>query len=263
MIMNSNELKVKSEDVLFESICELVEDDQSYFSLFEFVRFEWISTLNMEHFFDVVSSEAITSELNIGILRSLSRRCVLPVSPTGVNDRIFCEGKQIVPESGIPLCGIISYLSKKRGGNVHDQGVVDITASSVNGSYVFKNAADLENRNSFFQSTNMSNSWLCYDFKSMDITPTHYSIQSYPNGSSGNHPRNWCLEVSNDKETWTSIDLRCDCGRLCDGSRIGTYEVSKIETCRYIRLRRTGKNAKGHDPLSLSGLESFGILRER
>jgi hypothetical protein len=59
--MKSSELKIKSEDVHFENICELVECDREYFSLFEFVRFEWISTSNIKRFFDVVSSEMMAS----------------------------------------------------------------------------------------------------------------------------------------------------------------------------------------------------------
>jgi hypothetical protein len=66
-------------------------------------------------FFDVVGSEMMANELNIDILRSLSRRCILPVSPTGVNDRVVYKEKCFVPESGSPLCGIISSLSKNMG----------------------------------------------------------------------------------------------------------------------------------------------------
>jgi hypothetical protein len=112
MIMKSSELNIRSEDVHFENICELVECDREYFSLFEFVRFEWISTSNGKRFFDVVGSEMMASELSIGILRSFSRRHILPVPPTGVNDRVVYKGKCFVSESGSPICGIISSLSK-------------------------------------------------------------------------------------------------------------------------------------------------------
>jgi hypothetical protein len=97
---------------------------------------------------------------------------------------------------------MIGYLTLKCGGNVHDNGLIEVTASSICGSspsYHPKNAVDLQNRSSFFESKGEPNSWICYDFKDMEITPSHYSILSYPSEPNQNdHPKSWCLEVSVD-----------------------------------------------------------------
>jgi hypothetical protein len=106
----------------------------------------------------------------------------LIISPSTPNDRLFeapppHHSIQIIPSSSSPLNGIIFDLTRRNGGNVHTRGIVSITSSSVIGPYVPQNAADLES-NSPFYSENVPNSWICYDFKNMRITPSHYSIRS-------------------------------------------------------------------------------------
>jgi hypothetical protein len=51
--------------------------------------------------------------------------------------------------SGHPFVGIIAHLTKQCGGNVHDRGVVNITASTTSGSCHPKNAADLTTNDCF------------------------------------------------------------------------------------------------------------------
>lgn len=94
-----------------------------------------------------------------------------------------------VPESGNILCGVISYLVKKHCGTVHESGIVDVTSSISNGRYQ-KNGADSGNCSLFFQSTNMNNSWLCCDFKSMEVISVHHAILSFPTCPSFHPPRN-------------------------------------------------------------------------
>jgi hypothetical protein len=43
------------------------------------------------------------------------------------------------------------------------------------------------------------------------VTPTHYSLQSYPfEPANSAYPRSWCIEVSNDGTKWTTIHERRD-----------------------------------------------------
>jgi hypothetical protein len=125
------------------------------------------------------------------------------------------------------------------------------------------NVADLQNQLSFFQSTNEPNSWICYDFKAMEVTPTHYSILSYPSGPNQNyHPKSWCLEVSGDGQSWTKVH-QCENNLDVNGSNlIGTYSVGCEMKCRFVRLRQTGKNRyhSNDDHLLLCGFGIFGIL---
>jgi hypothetical protein len=58
------------------------------------------------------------------------------------NCRFLHEGKSFCP-SGKSLGGVIGYLTAKCGGNVHDQGLIAVTSSSICGSHRPKNATDL------------------------------------------------------------------------------------------------------------------------
>jgi hypothetical protein len=93
---------------------------------------------------------------------------------------------------------IISYLTKRFGGHVTDRNIVSITASSVADpeSYPLRHVADFENQ-SYFLTNNEANSYICYDFKDMQMKVTHYSIRTQR--SYGGHPlRSWTLEGSKD-----------------------------------------------------------------
>jgi hypothetical protein len=154
-------------------------------------------------------------------------------------------------------------LTSKGGQNVHDAGLVDVSSNSVFCSDYPKRAADLQNPQSDFQSNDQPNSWICYDFKSSAVAPTHYLILSAPWGpNQDHHLKSWCLEVSTDDKSWTELH-RCDCNNDLNGlNQIGTYSVDRELTCRFVRLRQTGKNHGNGDYFLLSGFEIFGILSE-
>ena len=162
-----------------------------------------------------------------------------------------------------PLDGIIAHLTRECGGNVHKEGVVNVTASSCYGdSHKPENAVDLKS-DSEFLSNNSPNSWICYDFKGRRVTPTSYSIRSY-GGPGLNHPKSWVLEVSNDgsEGSWKAVDSRKDNNDL-NGDRVtrnfslGTPQSGAF---RFVRLRQTGKDHRGCDYLVICALELFGTL---
>ena len=71
-----------------------------------------------------------------------------------------------VYDSSKPLEGVIAHLTRECGGNVHNKGIVNVTASSVNndGSHQPKNAAYL-GTDSIYCSKDEKDTWICYDFK--------------------------------------------------------------------------------------------------
>jgi hypothetical protein len=92
------------------------------------------------------------------------------------------------------LSGIISYLSSRCNGNVHDCGIVNITSSGIcNTGRVGKYAADL-NPYTSFASADSPDSWLKYDFKVRRIRPTYYTLLTYSAGVGSGHPRHWKLK---------------------------------------------------------------------
>jgi hypothetical protein len=163
--------------------------------------------------------------------------------------------------AGSPLNGIIHHLTLEFGGNVHDRGIVSITADRPYGdspSYAAKNIADLE-ANSYFDCANAKDMWVCYDFKTMKVILTDYAIRSRYNHN-GHNLKSWVIEVSNDGSHWTEADRRENRDDLCATNVVRSFAVSKPTVGRYIRLRQTGFNNHGDFDTYISGFELFGSL---
>jgi hypothetical protein len=149
------------------------------------------------------------------------------------------------------LNGIISYLTRKHGGNLHDQGIVTITSSSVWSRYVYgertyfaQNVADLR-----------SDSFLCSDHEPGQCRPTHYPMRPC-------YMRTWVLETSLDGEEWTEVDRQAD--RNLDPFDIenASFACSKPSEGRFVRLTPTRPTTTGTHILVLRVFEFFGTLFE-
>ena len=172
-----------------------------------------------------------------------------------------------VPPPLVPpkLDGIIAYLTLVHCGNVHDRGIVNVTASSVHNEDSAnhpRNALEL-GTNSPFISNDEQNAWICYDFRDRRVIPKSYSIRSCDYKLSAN-PKSWVFEVSDDGGTWTEVDCRKDNEDLKFSDQFQNFEICNIpsERVRFIRLRQTGKNHCGDHRLQLTSLEIFGDLFE-
>jgi hypothetical protein len=146
---------------------------------------------------------------------------------------------------------------------VIDCNTVSITTSSIGNaqSYPLRHVADFENQ-TFFCTNVEANSWICYDFKDMQIKVTHYSIRSARNLNSY-HLGFWTLEGSKDGLIWVTIDDRKNDTSLNSKGAISTFSISESfqKDFRMIRLRQTGKNSTGTDELVVNAIEFFGVLK--
>jgi hypothetical protein len=176
--------------------------------------------------------------------------------------------------------GIILYLAKKHGGNVHDQGILTITSKSVSdddpkdppagiirvtstsgqsaSDWAAKNAADLSPLVSFL-SKDEPGQWICWNFGEMRARPTHYTIQASFGGL-----KSWVVEGSLDGRTWTEIHRQTGNQAFGDGRGWSTasFAVSHSGEFGFIRLTQTEKNHRGDDYLHLYVVEFFGTLSE-
>jgi hypothetical protein len=172
---------------------------------------------------------------------------------------------QAVPAVSAPLDGIISHLTTRHHGNVHDYGIVTVFTDRVYSGdawYAAKNVADLKTR-FYFHSANGSNESIGYDFREMmRIIPTHYSVRSYEGGPNGHHLRSWVVEASNDGQGWEVVDRRTDSRDLNDRCVVQCFAMQsppKTEV-RYVRLRQTGVNWANQYYICISAFEVFGQL---
>jgi hypothetical protein len=169
------------------------------------------------------------------------------------------ESFPLIP--GSPLNGIIHHLTLEFGGNVHDRGVVAITADRPkkdDSRWTAKDIADLEAQSGFY-CANAENMWVCYDFKEMKVALTDYSIRSCHCDAHYNLT-SWVVEVSDNGRDWTEADRRENREDLCAQNVVRSFALSKPSTSRYIRLRQIGRNNCGSFDTVISGFELFGAL---
>jgi hypothetical protein len=162
-----------------------------------------------------------------------------------------------------PLEGIIHHLSKLCNGNVHERGLVEISASTCSGSA--KNVCDLNSVSSFI-SENSPNQELRFDFKERRILIDKYTIQSGSVRRRGVNEelylRSWSIDVSDDGLNWEKIDRRFNETALVGKRALGTFTPWKRRVCRFVRLAQDAANAAGSHQLCLGGIELFGQLHE-
>jgi hypothetical protein len=212
--------------------------------LLRFVRFEYLSAEYISDFFS-----ALPDSIDRHLWESISGRLIPqgpPVSPSK-----SLKAVDFPLQEAESVDGIISYLTRTHGGNVHDKGIVTITSTSVrDDDHAVRNVADLTS-DSWFYSKDELGQWICWDFHEMRVHPTDYTIISCG-------LKSWVVESSLDGEAWTEID------RKTDSLNFDTawYAVSNSAECRFIRLTQTGQRHYGYDYLSICAFEFFGTLLE-
>jgi hypothetical protein len=161
---------------------------------------------------------------------------------------------EIPMKKGNPLERIISYLTKKHGGNVHEKGIVTITSKSVDDDPEFapQNLADLTSESEFL-SKKAPGQWVCWDFREMRVRPTHYTIGAFL-------MKWWIVEGSLDGESWTAMDQQTSDQTFKNGVRMRSFAVTA--KCRFIRLTQTANQPGHHLALNRRAAEFFGTLSE-
>jgi hypothetical protein len=154
--------------------------------------------------------------------------------------------------------GIISYLTKKHGGNVQAKGIVKLTSKTPSDQLTelsaLQNVADFATE-SAFQSNDDLDQWICWDFGEMRVLPTGYTMKAV-------HLQTWVLESSMDGKYWTEIDRHEGNHDFFGFGATVSYTVSTPKKCRFIRLTQTGMNHVRRHQLILRAFEFFGTLSE-
>lgn len=269
-IISNPNLQLDTEDSLFEFIDELFEnkDDQYLIMFYEKVEFSQLSETKFEQFAEVFNP----SDMTKGLWAKL-RMCFHPSKDTGIKNERYKKknernkGNRKIFEydgnSSNAFRGIIDHLTKESGGNVSENGTVNITSTGNDGfSYSEKNIVDLHNSQNYYQSNEVSNAWLKYDFIGRKINLTHYSIRNR-HDYDANHVRNWVIEGSNNNNEWTILDTHQNDETMKGRNGVHTFEIKKHEEYyRYLRLRQTGKDSGNCFQYAISALEYFGSMIE-
>jgi hypothetical protein len=155
---------------------------------------------------------------------------------------------------GSPLDGIIAFLERRSGGNVIEKGIVSAGPGNTP-----KNAFDFHNLESGYYHCASADQWLAIDFKDMGIHVTDYSVQLHPNGGCG--PKSWCLDGSDDGDTWFTLDTRTGRSQSQDTARPSTFSVATPHYCHHLRFRKTeGWHDGCCNGFTIVAIEFFGYI---
>jgi hypothetical protein len=264
-IVSSKALRLANEDSLLDFICS-VGRGKEIVVLLRYLRIEYLSSDGIEVFINCLRDLSIDAWLWDRVCRRLRLRVSgSDLDYSSIAMRRFV-GKSQRLEKTIhiqlnetkPLDGLISYLTRKHGGNVQEKGIVTITSKSADKfnddpRYALNSVANLTS-GSFFRSENEPDEWVCWDFRKMRVRPTHYTIRS-------RGLRSWILEGSVDGERWTEVSRQTESRHFRDLAS-SWFPVSPTAEFRFIRLTQTDRNLWGNSSLALRAVEFFGSLAE-
>ena len=161
--------------------------------------------------------------------------------------------------NGTSTNGIFAKLSQDSHGNVHENHIVTISASSTSHCFPYQ-VANTNEWNDCWISQNKPDQWIQFDFINKVVMLQHYTIKTHRYSKGSCHLKSWKVEGSNDGELWEVIDKE-DNDLLNEENKEATFECQKKDGAfRYIRLLQTGPNHRGDHMLALTRIEFYGFL---
>lgn len=202
IIKNENH-KLNEEDSLIEFILTLYKEDRSTSNLFEYVLFYNLSEEKMKTFLEEIEFEYINNKT----FRSICKRFFQKENSDSLNTKRYINTntniQQFKPKQTEDFEGIMNYLTKKTGGNIHDNRTIEITSNSIMDHP--KNLVDYQSSN-YYHSLDNGNAFVCFYFKDKLIQVLSYSIQSRNYDKNIIHLKNWVIEISENGQNWEEID---------------------------------------------------------
>ena len=152
-------------------------------------------------------------------------------------------------------------MTKKTGGNIHDNGTIEVTSNSIFKSNHPKKLLDFDKTNYYNAECGQTDFWICFDFKNIEIEIYSYSIKSF--NANCCHLKNWVIEISNDQVNWEKIDEHLNCEDLNKSLITKTFQVNQNHFSRYCRLHHIGETSN-YDSIRCPGfrcIEFYGKLK--
>ena len=260
-IINDDQLQLRDEDQLLEMINELYSKDNRYETLYEHVIFTNVSGEKMKEFVEIFDLNDLTNST----WKSLSKRLFQEIKET--NNEIFEKNKLRYKEKksikefpykkGQELNGIFRYLTNKTGGNIHDNGTIEITSNYTYSDHP-KNVIDFDRDNYYSSNCYQHDAWICFYFKNEEVEISDYSIKS---ATSPGHVKNWIIEISQDGKEWTKVDEHKNFTGLNGNNSIQTFQVETKHFAKYVRFRHNGEYHFNTCYFRIGCIELFGCLK--
>jgi hypothetical protein len=255
-ILSHPSLKVQDEDSIVSLIRSIPSENAV--SLIEFVYFEYLSESGMDAVIQLLSSSF--EMLSFPIWERVCARLRLDVSLLRLNPRAIRETNE----------AIVRFLTELCHTNIHDAGLVSVTAPHTNPDVYGKelnggspNAVfDLDSRIGWYD-CNKTPSWLQVDFLKRKVRVASYTI-TFGNECRG-YIQRWTLEGSADGKSWVVIDDHSDETKKRNDFEVASFECNRpsARCFRYLRLAVSKACWGMRYYFGLSSLEFFGTLHPR
>ncbi|KAK8838621.1 hypothetical protein M9Y10_032655 [Tritrichomonas musculus] len=263
-VLSNEHLSIETEDSLLRFVNKLYERDRNYSILYEHVYFINVTSSCMKEFTRIFDKDDMNGGTWKSIMERLESECqrVNEVKRRTSNyKKETGRGQVFQPSENELFSGMINYI--RENGNIDND--LQVTASSIGNSgerYQPWTVLLKENSGYYFYTDDKPGSWLTIDFKDHRIIPTAYTIRSGSGPQSWHHPKSWVIQVSNDSNTWQTIDTVNDSpyqngNRVFHAYKIGEEQRSEF---RYFKILQTSKTLNNCDLLLFETIEIYGTL---
>ncbi|OHT11975.1 hypothetical protein TRFO_18356 [Tritrichomonas foetus] len=269
-VLYNEKLCVNDESQLYQCVKKIVEKTKNY-SLYSVLSFPYMTGEDMNDFLHNIKYDDLSAPLWSNLVQYISNyhshiyqdvaKCVFNKK----NTKLEKYHSKIIhlpfaDSSRNKMNGIISFLTLIYSKNIIDTNIVTLTASSsriINDKeYSLSYLVDF-NKTNRYCTKNLEKSWIRFDFKDCKIMLTHYSLIS----SNSNQPKNWSIEISNDGQSWETIDIR-ENDSSCKGSyALASFQLNQNKPekfARYVRIIQNGLNWDQNNYLQLCSVEFYG-----
>ena len=266
-VLSHPKLKLNTEDELLSFLNELYQKDSKFSILYKHVIFENITSCCMKEFIGIFDY----NDLDFPVWQVLSVRLQSELKDDKKSDNLKDRYKDksiktFLHDTNNEFNGIFNYLTSKTGGNIHDNGTIEVTSNSIqyDASYHPKHLTCLSQNNYFVNGSFSDEVWVCFDFKNMEIEITSYAIKSIQREKGCAHIKNWSIEISNDGEKWEKIDEHSNYAELNGPDIVKAFDVSPRIFARYCRFVHNNDYYGNLDyNLGLNSIEFYGKLKEQ
>lgn len=268
LILSNEALKISDEDSLLDFVVKKYSEDRRCSVLFSHVMFSNVSDMSLEKFINIFSIDDLDEATWSSICSRLLAGKDGCVSPGMERYATGLKCKEFKSEVGHEFDGIMHYLTEKSGGNIHDNGTIEITTNSFDRDYHPKNLVDYRNPNYYYSKMAWLYPFVCFDFKDRRVKLSEYSIKSCSFCQNACHLRNWVLEVSNDGSSWAQVDRHTEDPTLNGSGIVANFKLANASNdfFRFIKLRSTGfswvNNPSEDSGIRLGLIEFFGQIAE-
>ena len=270
-ILTEKELKLKSEDWLYELILSLAnEKGMDYMLLLRHVHLMFLSRTNLDNFLDRIYPDLLDARMWMCI-----RQLLREFNNHETKGSLFHENRYHIEkliESSFPrfygssqdwlrLTGdVFEHLRKKCGGNPHLKGIITASSNNLNDPECH---CLIDGNPAVWQSYE-SSSWYPYtsiqfDFKQINVRLSRCYVRICDRDR---QPIDLRLEGSENGEKWYRLaepDLRKNSSSIFCIDIPQTENAGKI-FYRYIRMTQTGRNKSGSYEFVLGGIKFYGEL---